>query len=133
VDSAIWKRLRMDYVVPLDTNSFDDPGRRVSQRLYTRESGARNCHVSYIQTPVGEGSGAGLHTHPVDQVFYLFSGRMGLEIDGAMLTAGPHSLIIFPANVPHRNWNIGEEPTRHLSILAPLPALGEKFAIPVEG
>ena len=45
--------------------------------------------------------------------------------------AGPGSLVVFPAGVPHRNWNGGTEPTVHLAFNAPMPDPAEPFARPV--
>jgi mannose-6-phosphate isomerase-like protein (cupin superfamily) len=96
-------------------------GTRFSQRLLDHTNGARTCMVSYIQTPAGSGSPEGMHTHEVDQVFYLLSGTMNLEIAGEEMKAESGSLVVFPAGVPHRNWNAGSVPTVHLAINAPLP------------
>jgi len=105
--------------------------RRVAQPLLDHESGATSCTVSCIKTPRGEGSPAGMHTHVVDQLFYILSGTMNLEIAGESYVAGPGTLVVFPAGVPHRNWNGGDEPTIHLAFNSPLPDPNEPFARPV--
>jgi quercetin dioxygenase-like cupin family protein len=107
------------------------PDERYVQRLLDHSSGARTCTVSYIRTPAGGGSPEGLHTHDVDQLFYVIGGTMLVEIQGRVSSAEPGTLVVFPAHVPHRNWNDGPEPTVHLSFNAPLPAEGEPFAKPV--
>jgi quercetin dioxygenase-like cupin family protein len=56
---------------------------------------------------------------------------MSIEIDGKPYDCGPGSLIIFPAGVPHRNWNNGSEPTVHLAFNTPLPDLNVPFAQPL--
>jgi uncharacterized RmlC-like cupin family protein len=53
---------------------------------------------------------------------------MSIEVAGERHDCGPGSLIVFPAGVPHRNWNGGTEPTVHLAINAPLPDPSEPFA-----
>ena len=73
-----------------------------------------------------------MHTHVVDQIFYILSGTMSLEIEGTAYEAGPGTLVFFPAGVPHRNWNGGAEPTVHLAINVPMPDPKVPFAIPVE-
>jgi mannose-6-phosphate isomerase-like protein (cupin superfamily) len=55
----------------------------------------------------------------VDQLFYILSGTMSLEIEGKRYEAGPGTLVVFPAGVPHRNWNGGNEATVHLAINSP--------------
>ena len=108
------------------------PDERFSQKLLSRADGAGAVSVSYVRTPPGGGSPEGLHTHEVDQVFYILSGTMSIEVDGQTFDAGPGSLVVFPAGVPHRNWNAGNEPTVHLNICAPAPDLSRPFAKRVE-
>jgi len=47
---------------------------RVTQRLVTAAESS-GCTLTLIRTPAGGGSPAGLHTHEVDQVFYVLEGR----------------------------------------------------------
>jgi mannose-6-phosphate isomerase-like protein (cupin superfamily) len=106
---------------------------RYSQPMLDASSGARHCTISYIRTPPGGGSPAGNHIHEVDQMFFLLSGRMSIDIEGTTSIVEPGSLIVFPAGVPHRNWNDGSEPTVHLAINAPAPDPDRVFAIPAPG
>ena len=103
---------------------------RVVQRLLDHSNGARTCTMSCIRTPAGAGSPEGLHTHAVDQLFYILSGVMSIEVAGEAFEAGPSSLVVFPAGVPHRNWNAGSEATIHLAISAPVPDPSVPFATP---
>src|SRR3981081_2957074 len=96
------------------------PGERFSQWLLDQDSGSQHCSINYIRTPAGGGSPAGMHTHVVDQIFYILSGTMNLEIDSTAYEAGPGTLVVFPAGVPHRNWNGGTDATVHLAFNAPL-------------
>lgn len=121
----------MEYLRKVDFAHLSSTGERVTQALLDRESGATTCGVNCIKTPPGEGSPGGLHTHAVDQLFYILSGTMNLEIGDRPYTAGPGTLVVFPAGIPHRNWNGGSEPTVHLAINVPLPAAGEPFVRPV--
>lgn len=107
------------------------PDERLSQKLLDRASGAGAVEVNYIRTPPGGGSPEGLHTHVVQQVFYVLAGTMTVEVDGRTYDAGPGSLVVFPKGVPHRNWNAGDTETVHLAINAPAPQLDEPFARPV--
>ena len=104
------------------------PNARFSQALVDESLGLRTCTINYIRTPAGGGSPAGLHTHVVDQVFYLLGGTMGIEIAGEQFEVGPGSTVVFPAGVPHRNWNAGSEPTIHLAINVPAPDPNAPFA-----
>lgn len=122
----------MEYLRNVDFAQLTAVADRVSQPLLDWDSGATSCSVNCIKTPPGEGSPAGMHTHVVDQLFYILSGTMSLEIDGQPYTADPGTLVVFPAGVPHRNWNGGSEPTVHLAFNTPLPSPDELFARPVE-
>ena len=122
----------MEYVRKVDFARLMSVDDRVTQRLLDWDSGATSCSVNCIKTPPGGGSPEGMHTHVVDQLFYVLSGTMTLEIDGKHHTAGPGTLVVFPAGVPHRNWNAGDEPTVHLAFNSPLPSRSEPFARPVE-
>ena len=121
----------MHYVRTVDFAALHARPDRVSQSLLDHDSGATTCSINCIKTPAGGGSPAGLHTHQVDQVFYILGGTMGVEIEGREFQAGPGTLVVFPAGVPHRNWNAGAEPTVHLTINVPLPDPGVPFAVPV--
>jgi len=123
----------MEYIRKVDFAAIDssDPNERVALRLLDHDSGAKNCTISYIKTPPGGGSPAGLHVHEVDQVFYILSGTMSIEIEGKQYDCSPGSLVIFPAGVPHRNWNGGSEPTVHLAFNTPLPDPNLPFARPL--
>lgn len=120
----------MEYLRKVDFAALTAVDSRVVQSLLDRDSGATTCSVNCIKTPPGDGSPAGMHTHVVDQLFYILSGTMNLEIEGRPYTAGPGTLVVFPAGVPHRNWNAGAEPTVHLAFNTPLPAPDEPFARP---
>src|ERR1700704_3167319 len=122
----------MEFVRKVDFNRLVATSERVSQTLIGHDSGATSCSVNCIKTPHGEGSPAGMHTHMVDQLFYILSGTMSLEIAGQSHVAGPGTLVVFPAGVPHRNWNGGAEPPFHLAFNSPLPEQGKPFARSVE-
>ena len=122
----------MEYVRKVDFAAFDASAARVTQPLLENEPGT-SCQINCIKTPAGDGSPAGLHTHVVDQVFYVLSGTMSLEIEGKQYEAGPGTLVYFPAGVPHRNWNAGGEPTVHLAINVPAPDPAIPFATTISG
>jgi mannose-6-phosphate isomerase-like protein (cupin superfamily) len=121
----------MQYLRMVDFAHLGSTNKRVTQTLLDRDSGATSCNVNCIKTPPGEGSPAGMHMHLVDQLFFILSGTMSLEIAGKEYEAGPGTLVVFPAGVPHRNWNRGSEATIHLAINSPLPEPGTPFAVTV--
>jgi len=100
---------------------------RLSQKLLDRSSGADRVAVSLIRTPAGQGSPEGLHTHEFEQVFYVLSGEMNIEI-----RAPAGSLVRFEEGVPHRNWNDDDGPdSLHLAVNVPAPAADQPLAKPV--
>jgi len=113
----------MEYVRKVDFTAIENSSadERQVQKLFDHDSGAKNCSINCIKTPAGGGSPAGMHIHTVDQIFYILKGTMSIEIESVKYDCGPGSLIIFPAGVPHRNWNNGSEPTVHLAVNTPLP------------
>lgn len=120
----------MEYLRKVDLAQLAATNERVHLSLYGADSGATSCSVNCIKTPPGGGSVAGLHSHVVDQLFYIISGTMSLEIAGTEYEADPGTLVVFPAGVAHRNWNRGSEATVHLAINSPLPEPGVPFARP---
>ena len=118
----------MQYVRPVDFAALNAAQERFTQRLLDHDNGGATCSIHCIKTPAGGGSPAGLHTHAVDQAFYILSGTMGVEIEGTEYEAGPGTLVVFPKGVPHRNWNAATEPTVHLTINTPLPDPSVPFA-----
>ena len=120
----------MQYVRQVDFGAIERSGadERITQALLDHASGATTCTINCIKTPAGGGSPAGLHVHDVDQIFYVLRGTMQIEIADAVHDCGPGSLIVFPAGVPHRNWNAGSEPSVHLAFNTPLPDPKKPFA-----
>jgi mannose-6-phosphate isomerase-like protein (cupin superfamily) len=120
----------MEYVRAVDFAAIDESGadERRTQVLFDSTSGAKTCTIFCIKTPAGGGSPAGMHTHEVDQIFYILRGTMSVEIEGKRYDCSPGSLIVFPAGVQHRNWNGGSEPTVHLAFNTPLPDPNVPFA-----
>ena len=120
----------MEYVRKIDFAAISGSGadERVTQILFDHNSGAKNCSILCIKTPAGGGSPAGMHTHDVDQIFYILSGTMSIEVEGHTHECPPGSLVIFPAGIKHRNWNGGTEVTVHLAFNTPLPDPKVPFA-----
>lgn len=121
----------MNYLRSIDYGRLGSTAERVSLPLFGPDTGAINCSVNCIKTPPGEGSPAGLHTHAVDQLFFILGGTMTVVIAGEEHEAGPGTLVIFPSGIPHRNWNRSSEATIHLAINCPLPDPTVPFAQPV--
>ena len=128
------RRDHMEYVRNVDFAAIDKtgPNERFTQTLFDQTSGAKTCTIQCIKTPAGGGSPAGLHTHQVDQIFYIVKGTMNIEIGEREYEVGPGTLVIFPAGVPHRNWNASSGPTVHLAFNTPMPDPNVPFATSVK-
>lgn len=112
------------YVRSVDTAAIAALGehQRYSQKLIGAANGGVHAGVNYIRTPPGGGSPRGLHTHEWEQLFYILDGVMTIEVGGQQHDVGPGNLIVFPAGMPHRNWNASEtDDTVHLAINVPMP------------
>ena len=124
----------MEYLRKLDESKFDLTRFSVLT-LAGRESGSERCLFRVARVPVGVGSGSAggevPHTHTVDKFYYILSGIMTGEIDGAPFRAEPNTLVYVPAHLPHRNWNEGPEVELHIVLFVPEPAPGERIAVPV--
>lgn len=123
----------MEYLRKVDFAAFDKaaPNDRITQVMLDHTSGGKHCSINTIKTPAGGGSPAGLHVHQVDQVFYIISGTMNIEMEGKTFEAAPGSFVYFPAGVPHRNWNGGSEPTIHIAFNTPMPDPNVPFSVTV--
>lgn len=116
--------------------AVDFPSLRASHQRWTQSliaDGITNsCGITVVKTPAGAGSPAGLHTHVVDQIFYVLSGTMNVEINSAAYVASPGTLIVFQAGIPHCNWNDRTEATIHLAIIMPPSPDGLPLAVTVQ-
>lgn len=122
----------MEYLRQVDFAMFAaaGPGERPIQSLLDIDSGSERCRIRYIQQPPGGRSPSGRHTHVEEQIYYIVSGTMDFEIERKFYQAGPGTLVVLPAGVPHENWNSGSEPVAHLTIDVPAPDPAQTFAIP---
>jgi hypothetical protein len=78
-----------------------------------------------------------VHTHTrEDEWTYVLSGKVGVEVGGEVLLAGPGDLVLKPRAVPHAFWNPTDEPARLLEVITPggfegyFEELGEILAAP---
>jgi quercetin dioxygenase-like cupin family protein len=110
-------------VVSLDPGGF--AAERFSQiTLRSRANGSHYCRFMVARVPAG-GSGPPLHVHTFDQIYYVIKGTMQLEIGLRRYTAAPHTLVVLPAGMPHRNWNEGPDEEMHINLQVPEATPGE--------
>jgi len=102
----------------LDATAFDREG--FSQVvLADRASGVESVSFGIFRVPAGKGTE--LHAHRFDQIYFVIEGSMGLQIGFEEYEAGPNTLVVIPAGMPHRNWNPGSVPEYHINLRAPQP------------
>lgn len=61
-----------------------------------------------------------LHSHPHEQVGMVYSGKAKLKIGGEERVVGKGDFYCIPANVPHSDTTIGDEPFIMLDIFYPV-------------
>ena len=118
----------VELVRSLDESRFA-PDRWSQVVLADRSSGVPSVSLGVFRVPPsGPSTSSGrsaigrLHVHRFDQIYYVISGRMRLQIGLEEHEAGPDTLVILPAGMPHRSWNEGPEPELHLNLRVPEPA-----------
>lgn len=117
--AAAAEAVRIEVVRPLDESRFD--ATRFSQVvLADRSTGLETLSLGVFRVPAG-GQGPGMHVHRFDQIYYMISGSMELDIGFEHYTVGPHTLVVLPAGMPHRNWNASAEVEYHLNLRVPEP------------
>jgi mannose-6-phosphate isomerase-like protein (cupin superfamily) len=76
---------------------------------------------SLVEHPIPpRGLAAPLHRHSrEDEYSYVLAGRMGADLGGEVVVAGPGDLVFKPRGEWHTFWNAGDEPCRILEIISP--------------
>lgn len=84
------------------------------------ESGVDSCNCLVSRVPPGH-KGPRLHTHPVDQFYFVTEGETTVQIGREVFTVGPMTLVHFPAGTPHCNWNETDAYEKHFELMVPRP------------
>jgi mannose-6-phosphate isomerase-like protein (cupin superfamily) len=66
-------------------------------------------------------AGTSWHIHAFDQLYWVTEGTLHVEVADQIHDVAPGYLVVLPAGVPHRNWNPGPGPERHVALIAPAP------------
>lgn len=84
-------------------------------------SAATNGQVAVVEHPLAPRAlGALVHTHRnEDEYSLVLEGRIGVEIGGETLEAGPGDVVVKPRGIPHAFWNPTGEPARVLELIVP--------------
>lgn len=123
------------FIAKADETKFSAVDRMSSDRLVTRERGSQHVHIYLANVPPGVG-GPSLHVHQFDQFYFVVEGELNVQVGLDHFVVPPNHLVVLPAGVPHRQWNEGTVPERHVAILAPAPerpnSTEERWDVPVE-
>jgi quercetin dioxygenase-like cupin family protein len=94
------------------------------QRMLRRADGSE--HVSlYIGSVEPGAGGPGTHVHAFDQFYFVLDGQMTVEVGLERHVADPHTLVVLPAGVPHRQFNEADTTERHITLIVPEPMPGD--------
>jgi mannose-6-phosphate isomerase-like protein (cupin superfamily) len=105
------------------------PGFRMTP-LATPAKGSDHIMVSVAEVEPGKG-GPGTHVHEFDQYYLVLEGELTVEVALQNHVVAPHTLVVLPAGVPHRQFNAGVVTEKHLAILAPVPEEGRPWDVGV--
>jgi len=107
-------------VTPATDQTLSLDGGMTVTPLIGSDRGSNNALIYIGGLPV-RASGPSLHTHEFDQFYVVLDGLLAVQIGFKEYTVEPGHIVILPAGVPHRQWNAGGKPERHLTIIAPPP------------
>jgi mannose-6-phosphate isomerase-like protein (cupin superfamily) len=100
------------------------------QFLANRATNSRHVAINVAEVQPNAG-GPSFHIHSFDQFYYVLDGRMSVDVGLKKYQASAHTLVVLPAGVVHQNRNSGTGVEKHITILAPHPADGERLDTPV--
>jgi quercetin dioxygenase-like cupin family protein len=105
-------------VTPAEDQTLSLDGGMTVTPLLGPEQDSNNALIYIGGLPAG-GSGPSLHIHKFDQFYLVLDGLLGVQVGLQEYTVGPQNVVVLPAGVPHRQWNVGTGAERHLTIIAP--------------
>jgi mannose-6-phosphate isomerase-like protein (cupin superfamily) len=84
-------------------------------------NGLDSAFILYTRMAAGVHTGA-LYALPVDHTYLVLSGKLNVQLGTDRFIAGPDTLVLVPAGVPHRVWNEGAEPETDFQVVTPAPS-----------
>lgn len=75
-----------------------------------------DVNISFFLVDSPPGSGAGLHTHPYEEVFVVQEGKATFTIGDDTIEVSGGQIVVVPAGVPHKFVNSGAGPLRQVDI-----------------
>jgi quercetin dioxygenase-like cupin family protein len=92
------------------------PGETMQIRI---RSGEVDGRFTIIESLVQPGVAVPLHRHREDEIFHVLEGVVTFDLDGRRLEGRPGTIVVAPANLPHRWANFGPGPARLMATLTP--------------
>jgi quercetin dioxygenase-like cupin family protein len=90
------------------------PFSNISREFVGSEHGDAGVCLILVDAPPGRGPS--LHRHPYAELFIVQEGEATFTADGAEQAVGPGSLVVVPADTPHKFVATGESRLRMTSI-----------------
>jgi len=102
------------------------PNERCLQILYTPQQDQNVANATFLMSTLAPHTGqTGVHTHVVDEIIYVITGRGEGEDDGKTFELVPGTIIYAPAGVKHNCKNFSDETMQMYCVY--VPALPEEI------
>jgi mannose-6-phosphate isomerase-like protein (cupin superfamily) len=107
---------------PLRPVDLSPPKGEVSSEILAGPTnGLDSAYILYTRMAAGARP-KGLYTLPVDHTYLVLSGKLNVQLGTDKFEAGPETLVLVPAGVPHQVWNAGAEPEADFEVVTPAPS-----------
>ena len=114
----------MEYFRRVEDSMFPPPddleghARGISIALLLTNQEEETHPVTMVCIQLQPGGYVASHTHYYEQVYFCLSGELEVTVAGEIHRMVPNTYVIIPPQTVHSSRNLGEEPDRHLEIMA---------------
>ncbi|GCE28710.1 hypothetical protein KDA_41940 [Dictyobacter alpinus] len=98
------------------TTSNDELKLNATASLFQGQAYGDDLPVSVFQVATVPGGGPSLHVHPYPEVFFLQHGHATFTVGDEVLEVEAGSVVVAPANTPHKFKNTGDAPLQMFSV-----------------
>jgi quercetin dioxygenase-like cupin family protein len=96
------------------------PNERNLQILYSPQQDQKVANATFLMSTLAPHTGqTGVHTHPVDEIIYVITGRGEGEDEGKTFMLAPGTIIYAPAGVKHNCKNYSDESMQMYCVYVP--------------
>ncbi len=104
----------------IGSQKVEPPNERSLQILYSPQQDKGMQNVTVLMSTIAPHTGkTGMHTHPVDEILYIITGRGEGEEKGKTFKIEPGTIIYVSAGVEHDCRNLGDETMQMYCIYVP--------------